>query len=433
MGMGKLLKGLILMLAVSFYFFPFSFPFLPQSINTKVMMAAFGILAFTLDSIKNRGIYLSEPVLFATLLAAVFSVWCLFSVTLANTFNTEYAQYLVSFMTWMAGAYGVYAFLRFKYETVNLEILIRYLALAGVFQCISAVLIDNFGTVENLVDKIMYQENNYYKVHDRMYGLGAALDPAGVRFSVILVMIAHQFSTDQNVRNNSLYQTTDLIAFAIITIIGSVISRTTVLGSGMGLLYIVIALFRMRKGGFVTTRMVRAFFWFFIVMAGIIGAAIYFYRQSNTFQGYLRFGFEAFFNWVETGEFSTNSTDILETMWVWPENIRTWLIGRGTFGVFENDSDIGYCNFILYCGLIGMFIYSFFFLYCHIVQNRKFKSFAIPSLMLVAITFIVWVKVTTDIFFIDALLFCIVGDYEDEQEDADATKILPDDIGLRRH
>jgi len=428
----RIIVGLFLILAVSFYFFPFSFPFLPQSINTKVIMAAFGALMFLFDSIKSRGFYLSEPVLFATLLAAVFSVWCLFSVTIANTFNTEYAHYLVSFATWMAGAYGVYAALRIIYDTVDLEILTRYLALVGVFQCISAVLIDNFDFAESLVDRIMYQENDYYKVHDRMYGLGAALDPAGVRFSVILVMIAHQFSTNQNVRNNSLYQASELIAFAIITIIGAVISRTTVLGAGMGMMYIVIALFRMRKGGFVTTRMVQAFFWFFIVMAGIIGAAVYFYQHSNTFQGYLRFGFEAFFNWVETGEFSTSSTDILETMWVWPGDTQTWLIGRGTFGVFENDSDIGYCNFTLYCGLIGMAIYSFFFLYCHIVQNRKFKEFGIASLMLVAITFIVWVKVTTDIFFIDALLFCIVGDYEDEQEETDAAPILPSDIGLPR-
>lgn len=424
--------GFILMLAVSFYFFPFSFPFLPEALNTKIFMGVFGILAFTYDSIKRHGMYFSEPTLFSALMAAGFSVWCLFCITVANTFNTEYADYLVSFATWMAGAYGVYAALRIGYEKVDLEILVRFLALTGVFQCIMAVLIDNVEAIEHIVDRIMFQDGDYYKVNHRMYGLGAALDPAGVRFSVILIMIAHQFSTNPNVRNNSLYQATDLIAYAIITIIGAVISRTTVIGAGMGMLYIVIALFRMRKGGFVTTRMVQAFFWFFIVMAGIIGAAIYFYRTSDTFQGYLRFGFEAFFNWVETGEFTTSSTDILETMWVWPTNTRTWLIGRGTMGVFENNSDIGYCNFILYCGLIGMVLFSIFFLYCHIVQNRKFRQFGLPSLLLVALTFIVWVKVTTDIFFIDALLFCIVGDYEDEQEDIDASKVLPNDIGLRK-
>lgn len=429
--MWKLIKVLLLTLAVSCYYFPFSFPFLPEAVNTKIMMAAFGIVAFIYDSIRRHGMFFSEPTLFSGLMAATFSVWCLFCITIANTYTTDYADYLVSYLTWMFGAYGVFSVLKSDYEKVDLEILTRYLALVGVFQCIIAVLIDNVSTVQNLIDHI-FVGGDYYRTHNRMYGLGAALDPAGVRFSVILVMIAHQFSTCPNVRNSSLYQATDLIAYAIITIIGAVISRTTVVGASLGMFYIIITLIRMRKGGFITTRMVQAFFWFFIVMAGIIGAAIYFYRTSDTFQGYLRFGFEAFFNWVETGEFSTSSTDILETMWVWPTDTRTWIIGRGVFGVFETNSDIGYCNFISLCGLTGMVIFSIYFLYCHLVQNRKFRMFGLTSILLIAITFIVWMKVATDIFFIDALLFCIAGDYDLEMEEADAVPILPSDIGLPR-
>lgn len=427
--MWRVIKVLILTLAVSFYIFPFSFPFLPYALNTKIMVAVFGIASYTYDSIRRHGMYFSEPTLFSGLLAAIFSVWCLFCITLANTYTTVYADYLVSYLTWMFGAYGVYSILKLAYEEVDLEILVRYLALVGVFQCVLAVMIDNISFVESLVDHI-HADADYYKEHNRMYGLGAALDPAGVRFSVILVMIAHQFSTCPNVRNSSVFQATDLVAFAIITIIGAVISRTTLLGAGLGMAYIVITLIRMRKGGFITTRMVQAFFWFFIVMAGIIGAAIYFYRTSDTFQGYLRFGFEAFFNWVETGEFSTGSTDILETMWVWPTDTRTWIIGKGEFGVLATNSDIGYCNFINLCGLIGMVIFSIYFLYCHIVQNRKFRMFGLTSILLIALTFIIWMKVATDIFFIDALLFCIMGDYDLDAEEADAVPILPSDIGL---
>jgi hypothetical protein len=415
--MRRLFKGCILTLVVSFYFFPFSFPFLPEAINTKIIMAVFGLLAFAYNSIRKSGLYFSEPTLFSALLASIFSIWCLFSITASNSYDTAYAQYLVSYITWMAGAYGVYAALSLGYEKVDLEVLIRYLAMVGVFQCIIAVLIDNVAFVENLVDKIMFQADDYYKEHHRMYGLGAALDPAGVRFSVILIMLSHLFSNNVRVKENNYYQTSVLAAYAIITIIGAVISRTTVIGSLMGLAYIIITLFRMRKGGFVTIGMIQAFFWFFIVLAMVVGAAIYFYRISETFQGYLRFGFEGFFNWVETGEFRTSSTDTLSTMWVWPDDIRTWIIGRGTFGVYENFSDIGYCNFILYCGLIGLVLFSIFFLYCHIVQNRKFRHFDTASVLLIALTFIVWLKVTTDIFFIDALLFCIVGDHEDAEVD----------------
>ncbi len=429
----KLIRTSILILTTSFFLFPFSFPFLPESINTKILVAGFGILAFALNSVRRRSFSFSEPTLFAALLAGVFSVWCLFSVTIANTYDTIYADYFISFATWMAGAYGVFSLLQWEHEKVDLEVLTRYLAMVGVFQCVTAVLIDNVSFVERLVDHIMYQPGDFYKVNHRMYGLGAALDPAGVRFSVILIMIAHQFSTNPNVREHRLFQATDLGAFAIIVVIGAVISRTTLVGAGLGLTYIVISLFRMRRGGFITTSMVRMFFWFFIVMIVIVGTSIYFYRTSDTFQGYLRFGFEAFFNWIETGEFRTNSTDILESMWIWPDNLNDWLIGRGTYGVYDNGTDIGYCNFTLYCGLIGMVIFSIFFIYCHTVQTRKFRQFEIAAWMLVALTFIVWVKVATDIFFIDALLFCIASDYEGEVEDVTyADHIVPDDISVRK-
>ncbi len=198
----RLLRRCILILTTSFFLFPFSFPFLPEAINTKIIVAAFGVLAFVLDSVRKRSFSFSEPTLFSALLAGIFSVWCLFSVTINGTYDTIYADYIVSFATWMAGGYGVYALLKWEYEEVDLEIMTRYLALVGVFQCITAVLIDNVSFVERLVDHIMYQPGDFYKVNHRMYGLGAALDPAGVRFSVILIMIAHQFSTNPNVRQH---------------------------------------------------------------------------------------------------------------------------------------------------------------------------------------------------------------------------------------
>jgi hypothetical protein len=261
-----------------------------------------------------------------------------------------------------------------------------------------------------------------------MYGIGAALDPAGIRFSTILVLIAHQFSYDKEVRSKGLYQTTDMIAFAIILIIGSTISRTTIVGGAMGIVYMVISLIRLRQGGFITTRMIQVFFVFIVVLTAIVFATIYFYRTSATFEGYLRFGFEAFFNWAETGEFRTSSTDELGKMWVWPNDTRTWIIGRGTYGVFENDTDIGYCNFTFYCGLIGLAIFSLFFIYVHLVQNRKFHRFWLVSLLLVALTFIIWCKVTTDIFFIDALLFCINPDPLEEETDAPDDEVLALDV-----
>ena len=263
----KLAIGAVLVLVTSFYLFPFSFTFLPMAVNSKILVAVFGVVAFVFRCIQRRALEVSQITLVAGLLAIVFSVWCLYSVTAANTYDMTYATYIFSFLTWMMGAYGVYAALKIGYGEVNMEVLIRFLALVGVFQCISAVMIDNNSAFSNLVDRFV-TGNEYYREHNRMYGIGAALDPAGIRFSVILVMIAHQFSTEKHVRENALYQTSDLVAFAVITIIGSVISRTTTVGVAMGIGYMIISLVRLRRGGFITTNMVRVLFIFILVMTG---------------------------------------------------------------------------------------------------------------------------------------------------------------------
>ena len=97
-------------------------------------------------------------------------------------------------------------------------------------------------------------------------------------------------------------------------------------------------------------------------------------------------------------------------MWRWPESRRTWLIGEGIIGVYKTYSDIGYVNFVYYCGLVGLVFFSAFFVYNHLCLNSKFNNFWILSLLLIIVTFLVWTKVMTDIFFIDALLFCVAGD-----------------------
>ena len=57
-----------------------------------------------------------------------------------------------------------------------------------------------------------------------------------------------------------------------------------------------------------------------------------------------------------------------------------------------------------------MFFYSAFFVFNHLSLIGKFNRFTITALLLVAVTFIVWAKVMTDIFVIDALLFCLDDD-----------------------
>jgi hypothetical protein len=70
-------RDIVLLWVTSFYLFPLIFTFLPESVNSKMIVATFGVAMFFYDCVQKRSFELSRTTIGATLLASVFSVWCL--------------------------------------------------------------------------------------------------------------------------------------------------------------------------------------------------------------------------------------------------------------------------------------------------------------------------------------------------------------------
>lgn len=381
-----------------------------------MILAVIGIVLFAAECIRKRTFSISETTLASGVIAIIFSVWCLYSITANGTNDSTYANYFMSFATWIGGGYCVCWLLRQFEGRIELEDLIFILTLVCTAQCILALLIDSNPSFQQSVDKVIVQDQEFIQKVNRLYGIGASLDTAGVRFSVILVLMAHQLSTFGKAMNRPPLAIFYFVAYALITIAGSIIARTTWVGSALGLLYMALSYLRVRHG-FITTR--QAGFW--ILLAGIILTAtmtsVWLYNHNPDFRQNLRFGFEGFFNWAETGVFRTDSTDKLNRiMWVWPTDTRTWIIGTGLFADWIYGTDIGYCRFVLYCGLVGLVIFSIFFIFNGLSIIRLFPGTTYLALILIALTFIIWMKVSTDIFFIYALLFSTASLQEKPRE-----------------
>jgi O-antigen ligase len=130
----------------------------------------------------------------------------------------------------------------------------------------------------------------------------------------------------------------------------------------------------------------------------------------------------------EKGEWQIDSNDKLKTMIVFPDNAKTWIIGDGYFsnpyytdpyyvgyqlGGYYMGTDIGYCRFIFYFGIIGLIAFSFFFISvakeCISVmsENRTLILFVL------LLGFVIWLKVATDVFLVFALLLCVGNMQED--------------------
>ena len=394
---------------VSCYFFPFSLSFLPSAVNTKMMLAAVGVVCITNYWILVKQFICTKDLLWAGVFAMVFSVLCFISINYNYTDDYSYVTYFISFFTWLAGAYAVYSLLRAYHGKVTFKLLTFYLAGVCTAQCILALMIDRIPVFKSLVDTYIVQGHEFLDRVNRLYGIGASLDPAGTRFSVVLIMIAFLLFHDEEIRSNTKKMITLLSAFFIISIIGNMVARTTTAGMLIGLAYMMFSMHLFRA------QLKKELINMWKILIGVIVVAVvvatYFYYRDPQIYELLRFAFEGFFSWVETGKWATDSTDKLQAvMWVWPTTLKGWTIGTGRFESFIYSTDIGYCRFILYCGLVGFSVFALFFVYNSYVLARKFYEYRLFFLALCALSFIIWLKVATDLFVVYALFYCLDDD-----------------------
>lgn len=409
---------------MSFYFFPVNFKFLPPSLNSKMILAVIGLAWYFLNMVKSHKAEVGKGLLWSIVWACIFSLLCFYSAIYNATYDYTYATYFTSFFVWLFGAYATCECIRGMHGRVSFKLIAGYLVAVAFAQCVFALVIDNSPGFESLVNRFFDLGSEFLKEKHRLYGIGAALDPAGCRFSVILILLAHLLAKDVRIRKHNWSITWYITAFLFISVVGNMISRTTTVGMVLAVVYFAVATYFARDDedrgpsriGLILITM---------LVVGFI-ALSYFYNTSPSFHKNLRFAFEGFFNWMETGVWRTDSTDKLNAvMWIWPKTREAWIWGTGLFGGFIYSTDIGYCRFILYCGVVGFSAFCMFFIENAWVLGKQHSSLRLLALFLLILTFTIWIKVATDIFLIYALLHHLDPDevveeleaQEDEDED----------------
>lgn len=413
----KIILIIINIVLASCYFFPFETSFLP-GLNTKMVMAVVGALLMLYHLIKERRVHFSKEIMISSLIALVFSLIGLFAVDYNNSQDYSYATYILSMWTWLSASYAICSFIGMVHGQLSVRLLINYLVAVCVIQCALALSIEFVPAVKLFVDRYFDTGSiDFLNSVRRLYGIGASLDVAGVRFSAVLLMIAVLLSKDETIRHDPRSLTIYIVSFLLIAGIGNMISRTTLLGMVGGVVYLFLTTAFFSS----TIKQANLKLWgtMLIAIAVVCSVAAYFYNTNPEVHKLLRFGFEGFFNWVENGEWRTDSTDRLNTtMWIWPEanDSKTWLIGKGLFSNwYDVGTDIGYCRFIFYCGSIGLLAFTLFFVYLSFALAQQFVVFKQLFVLLFLLLLVNWVKVSTDIFVIYALFLSMGSPYLSKQ------------------
>ena len=415
-----MLKYLVIIITVvitSFYYFPFEFVFLP-GINTKMALAGLGLIVLGFNLAKHRN-GIDRDLFILSLIAMPLSLISLTTMIYNVTNDGSFLTYFISIWVWLGGAYATTRLIKYVHGDLSVRLICNYLIVVCVIQCIVAYTMSVYSPLKEFVDSFLGGEEAFMgKAGDRMYGIGCALDVAGMRFSAVLIMIAYICvnSIQMSKHHILLY----ILAFLIIGVIGNMIGRTTLVGGCIALLYwMVIALNkRMRQ----ETNIMQLLRTFGIVIMVAIPVMITMYYENPIFRDRIRFGFEGFFALAETGEWTTNSSDILlNHMIVFPETLKTWLIGDGycanpevdpyytgqSYHGFYMGTDIGYLRFLFYFGIFGVLGLVGFICKTAWICIKRFPLYSGMFFMLLLVNLVIWFKVSTDIFLVFAPFLCI--------------------------
>lgn len=415
----------------SFYFFPFEFVFLP-GINTKMAMAGVGLVWFGFNIAKGRKGNVDKDFFILSLIALSLSLFSLVAMVYNNTRDGSFLTYFVSMWVWLGGAYTAINVIKKVHGYVSVELVCNYLIAVCVAQCIIAYSMTVMPGLKAVVDSFLGGNEAFMgKAGDRMYGVGAALDVSGLRFSAVLVMIAF-LSINCKIQNKAILLLY-VIAFLFISVVGNMMGRTTTVGVILSFLFWIV--YSINYG--ISNKIKYLWLLLIILISIILPFIIIQYNVNPDFKEQIRFAFEGFFSMAETGRWETGSNNILlNRMIVFPETFKTWLIGDGyganpsgdpyyigpDYHGFYMGTDIGYLRFLFYFGIFGAIALVTLICYAAASCIRRFPSYKTMFLLILAVNLIVWFKVSTDIFMVFALFLCIPKEdndaYEKQYEDS---------------
>ena len=404
---------------MSCFYFPFATPLIPGGMNTKMLIAVLGLMIGGMKMLVSKGAEVDKTFFTLSIYALIVSLICFFAVTYNGTNDTAYVFYIMSMWTWLGGAYAICNIIKAVHGKLSITLVSNYLIAVCVFQCVMALVIDSVPSVQKVVDSYVLLGQDFNKSVNRLYSVGAHLDTAGMRFSLVLVLLAHILLKIQKTTYKR-WLWIYLVAYVIIIVIGNMMARTTSVGMVLSVVYLIM------NSGLHKLKLLSSTRLLWTKIGGIallvVPYLIYKYNTDANFYKDVRFAFEGFFALYEKGEWYVGSNVQLKNMVVFPDNIKTWIIGDGYFnnpihtdpnyigkitGGYYMGTDVGYLRLIFYMGLTGLFAFSIFMCKAAQMAINHFKGYGMMIFLLLAVHFIVWFKVSSDCFVIFALLLCI--------------------------
>lgn len=353
-------------------YFCFCFPFKMWGFDPRYFIILIGFVLF-LQEHKWR-IRTSVPVFYFKVLSlpAAIGVWALISVFYNHTSDLTFVIYPFQCLYLLLIAYSVFLMQKSCFREISFRQCVNfYIGILVVQSLIALTAFVNTGFAGFLysmegMDQQSAVMKNYLGM--RLIGLGCFFFGAGSHYGLGLILFVTNFLS---IKGKKTWK--QCLAYALLYIylivVGMGFARTTSIGLMMSM-FLLLAYPLFFPGSRTLRNNVRKYV---IITMSILATIVSVYLMSPKLQEeygtIVEFAFEMVYKYFEEGEVATDSSDALKTLYVWPDNLKTYLIGDARFWADSSResyymfTDVGYLRLIYYFGIPGMLVYLGYTLY----------------------------------------------------------------------
>jgi hypothetical protein len=316
----------------------------------------FGLLGFCLFIFRHK----FSPNFFSILLGLIpIMVVSFCSGILNRTYDFEFLFWGISHIVIFFSAYFISVFMLKEGRELSLSFMFRCFIIVVFIQSVIASLMfisEGFNAAILSITRFSDLERTFIErsFGARLMGWGTSAFGAGVVHGLSLLCMTYLL-LKREVKHVCVFAG----IFVFILLIGVLLARTTLLGLCVSFFFLFIWEWRIIA---IYKTKIKWILW--IISMLLLGVLLLF---SILDEDILMWAFELFVNFVDSGEVSTRSTEIMLDMYVFPTDIKTYIIGDGLFSIGGDEyymgTDIGYLRLLYYGGIplvVAFFCYPFF-------------------------------------------------------------------------
>ena len=403
-----ILKKIFLYIISVLYLSDMPFFFLPFNVRTRFFLGIIGRGIFFLHYLSRLKI--KKVIFYNILWLLALLIPFLATIIINDNIDSWGFRAVLNVFVFFAAFLVVYLYK--KIDFIDFEKIVKLIINIILLNIIIAILMFIVEPLKQFIFRLQGQGTSaedtiYYVSSFRLVGIGNFFFyQAGVFCAWGLVLVTYFLKQKTTLRW--------LLIYLVIFISGIFFARTTFIGFLTSLLYYIYPDNMSKKEIVAFVKKTISVCFFFLLLIFCFNVFLKDILLENNDVKMLTQAFELFINYSQSGKLESDSTNHLSEMYVYPDNLKTWILGDGRFiaedGMhYYKGTDVGYLRILFFMGLFGLLITYYqkiYLLYTTIkLKNYKLLQYKHLIYFLFLLTLILNFKGFTDLDIIIFIFF----------------------------